>query len=173
MPKSRTEKEQLLASLRTLVTGQAVVLTEYRGLTVRELTDLRAALRTVGASYTVTKNSLLRRALTEANREIPSEILDTQLAVATSPTDEVEPNRVVVNFARDHDALTIHGALVDGHFVNEAGVRTLAALPSRDELYAKAVGSIAAPLRGLVTVLSGTVRGLVTVLRQYQQQRAH
>ena len=172
MPKTRAEKERLLTNLAQMLTGKTIVLTEYRGLTVRQMSALRQALRAVGAFYTVTKNSLLRKALAQAGIEIPNQILDVQLAVATSASDEVEPNRAVVAFAKENEALKIHGALIEGTFVNEVVVRNLAALPSRDELYAKAVGSMAAPLRGLVTVLCGNLRGLVSVLHQYQQKVA-
>lgn len=172
MPKSRAEKEVLLTSLQQKLAGKAVVFTQYQGLTVKELTELRAKLREGGATYTVTKNTLLRKALVEARIDIPAEILDVQLAVAASAGDEVEPNRVVVQFAKDHEALKVLGAVIEGEFVPESGVRALAALPSREELYAKVVGSVAAPLRGLVTVLGGNLRGLVSVLNQYQQQQA-
>lgn len=172
MPKTRAEKEVLLQALEQKLAGKTVVFTQYQGLTVKELTNLRADLRTVGADYTVTRNSLLRKALGSAGIEIPGEILDVQLGIAASDRDEVEPNRVVVKFAKEHEKLAILGAIVDGAFVPEASVRALAALPSREQLYAKAVGSIAAPLRGLVTVLGGNLRGLVNVLNQYQQQKA-
>jgi len=171
MPKTRAEKEVLLQTLEQKLAGKTVVFTQYQGLTVKELTNLRADLRTVGADYTVTRNSLLRKALASAGIEIPGEILDVQLGIAASDRDEVEPNRVVVKFAKDHEKLGILGAIVDGAFVPESSVRALASLPSREELYAKAVGSIAAPLRGLVTVLGGNLRGLVNVLTQYKQQK--
>lgn len=171
MPKTRSEKEALLATLTEMVAGKAMVFTEYRGLTVRNLSDLRANLRTIGGRYTVTKNTLLRKALKDAGIDVPGDILDVQLAVATGD-DEVEPNRAVVDFAKTVEGLKIHGALVDGKFVDEAGVRKLAALPSRDQLYASVVGSIAAPLSGLVNVMAGNLRGLVNVLKAYQDKKA-
>ncbi len=84
----------------------------------------------------------------------------------------MEANKAVVTFGKSHEALRILGAVIDGQFVDEAGVRILAALPGRDELYAKLVGSIAAPLSGLVNVLSGNLRGLVSVLKQYQEAKS-
>ena len=172
MAKTRAEKDALFAELKEAVAGKAIVFTQYTGLTVRDMTDLRAELRKVDGRYTVTKNTLLRKAMDEAGvGGVPTEILDVQLAVATSATDEVEPNRIVVNFAKTHEKMGILGAVVDGKFVDAAGVKALAALPSRDELYAKAVSSIAAPLTGLVNVLAGNLRGLVTVLKQYQEKK--
>ena len=173
MAKTRAEKDALFAELKEAVSGKAVVFTRYTGLTVRDMTDLRAELRKVGGRYTVTKNTLLRKAMEEAGiADVPADVLDVQLAVATSQTDEVEPNRIVVNFGKTHEKIEILGAVVDGSFVDAAGVKALAALPSRDELYAKVVGSVAAPLTGMVNVLAGNLRGLVTVLKQYQEKKA-
>ena len=172
MPKTRSQKEALLATLGEMVAGKAVVFTEYRGLGVRELTELRAQLRKNGSRYTVTKNTLLRKALEVAGITVPGEVLDLQLGVASSATDEVEPNRIIVEFAKANELLKIHGAIVDGRYIDEAGVRQLAALPTRDVLYARVVGSISAPLSGLVNVLSGNLRGLVSVLKQYQAQQS-
>ncbi|MGI6103583.1 MAG: 50S ribosomal protein L10 [Patescibacteria group bacterium] len=173
MAKTRAQKDALFAELKDAVAGKAIVFTQYTGLTVRDMTDLRAELRKVQGRYTVTKNTLLRKAMDEAGiAGVPTEVLDVQLAVATSATDEVEPNRIVVNFQKTHEKMEILGAVVDGKFVDAAGVKALAALPSRDELYAKMVGSIAAPLSGMVNVLAGNLRGLVTVLKQYQEKKA-
>src|SRR5690606_23177128 len=114
---------------------------------------------------------LLRKALEEAGISVPAEILDVQLGVATG-NDEVEPNRAVVDFAKSVEGLRIHGAIIDGTFIDEASVRNLASLPSRDQLYAKVVGSLAAPLSGMVNVLAGNLRGLVIVLKAYQEKKA-
>lgn len=172
MAKTKAQKESQLSELRSLVGGKAVVFTAYRGVTVKDLEALRQALRAIGGTYRVTKNSLLRKALAERGIDVPVEILDVQLGVAVSASNEVEPNRVVVEFQKTHETLGILGAIVDGTFVDVAGVKALAALPSREQLYGQLVGTIAAPLTGLVNVLAGNLRGLVTVLKQYQEKQA-
>ena len=172
MAKTRQQKEELLKEVEGLVAGKATVFTGFSKLSVKELTDLRGQLRAAGSNYKVAKNTLLKKALADKGVEIPTEIFDVQLAIATSSTDEVEPNKIVVNFAKGHENLKILGAIVDNKFVDESGVKALATLPSRDELYAKVVGSIAAPLSGLVNVMSGNLRGLVNVLNQIKEQKA-
>lgn len=172
MAKTRQEKEVHLAELEQALAGKAIVLTKYTGLTVRDLSDLRAELRAVGGEYRVTKNTLLAKALAGRKMEIPQDILSLQLGIAISHTDEVEPNKIIVKFAKTHEPLQILGALIEGKFIDESSVRKLAALPSRDELYAKVVGSLAAPMSGLVNVMAGNLRGLVRVLDQYREHKA-
>lgn len=172
MAKTRVQKEQELTELTQLAAGRAVVLTQYTGLSVKDQRELRQALRSVGGGYRIVKTSLLRKALGSVAETVPGAAFEVQLAIATHATDEVEPNKAVVTFGRTHEALQILGAVIDGQFVDEAVVRKLATLPGRDELYAKLVGSVAAPLSGLVNVLSGNLRGLVLVLRQYQEKQA-
>ncbi len=172
MAKTRAQKEAQLAELRELVAQPAVVLTSYAGLTVDELTELRSELRKAGSRYRVPKTSLLRKALAERHVELPDDLLKVQLGIATSETDEVEPNRVVVSFMKTHEKLGVVGAIIHGKFVDAAYVKSLAALPGRNELYAKIVGSIAAPMSGFVSVLGGNLRGLAQVLRQRQEKLA-
>ena len=172
MPKTRTQKEQEFADLKSMVNGKAVVLTEYTGLTVKDMGDLRGKLRESGSSYRVVKTSLLAKALAEKNIEIPAEILTVQLAVASNLDDEVEPNRAVVDFAKTNEAINIKGAVINGEFVDESQVKALASLPGRDELLAKVVVSVSAPLSGMVNVLSGNLRGLVNVLKQYALEKS-
>lgn len=172
MAKTREQKAVQLAQLQELIGQPAMVLTQYSGLTVKDLDDLRAQLRAVGCRYLVPKTSLLEKVLEEKGIVLPENLLKVQLGIATSATDEVDPNRVVVTFAKLHEQLGVVGAIVNGQFVDAAYVRSLAALPGKQELYAKVVGSIAAPLSGFVTVLGGNLRGLVRVLQQQQEKLA-
>lgn len=172
MAKTRTQKEELLQELQGAASAKALVFTKYTGLSVKDLTELRNKLRASSSTYRVTKNTLLKKALSEAGHEIPQDIYDYQVAVAWSSTDEVEPNKIVAEFAKTHEMLGVLGALVNGEFIDAAGVKKLASLPSREELYAKVVGSIAAPLSGLVNVLGGNLRGLVSVLAQYRDSKS-
>lgn len=170
MPKTRIQKEQELADLKEMVSGKAVVLTEYTGLTVKDMGDLRAKLRESNSTYRVIKTSLLAKALEEIDVKIPEEVLTIQLAIASNLSDEVEPNRAVVEFAKGNEQINIKGAIINGEYVDESKVKALASLPSREMLLAKVVGSVSAPLSGMVNVLSGNLRGLVNVLKQYQEK---
>lgn len=172
MAKTREQKAQELALLKEQISGKAVVFAGYSTLTVKALDELRGKLRESGATFKVTKNTLLKKAVEESGlNNIPAEVFKVQLGIAASNQDEVDPNRIIVEFAKTNEALKILGGIVDGKFVDESGVRQLASLPSRDELNAKVVGSINAPLSGLVNVLAGNLRGLINVLGAVRDQK--
>lgn len=172
MAKTREQKAVQLAQLQTLIQQPAMVLTQYSGLTVKDLDELRSQLREVGCRYLVPKTSLLEKVLEEQKIVLPESLLKVQLGIATSATDEVDPNRVVVTFAKKNEKLGVVGAIIHGKFVDAAYVKSLAALPSRQELYARVVGSVSAPIRGFVSVLGGNLRGLVQVLKQRESKLA-
>lgn len=173
MAKTRQEKEGIVSRLNEqLDSAKSTVLVNYKGLTVSETEDLRSELRKNEVSFSVAKNSLLSIALKDKGIEIEKEILDQPLAVAFGATDEVSAAKGVNDFAKSHEALEILGGIYENQFIARDRVMTLANLPSREELYAKVVGSLASPLRGMVNVLSGNLRGLVNVLSQYRDQKS-
>lgn len=165
---SREAKEAAVTQLtEDLGRLKLAVLTDYRGLTVAEVEDLRAKLRSEGMTYRVTKNTLLRLAVAgnSAMKDIKPESFTGPMALAMGFDDEVAPARVVFQWAKDHEALEIVGALTgEGELLDAAQVKALASLPSREQLLAQVVGTIAAPLSGFVGVMSANVRGIVQVL---------
>lgn len=175
MAVTRESKEQTVAQLQEeLAQLQLVVLTDYRGLTVAEISELRAKLREEGISYRVTKNTLLRLAVsnTEALKGIEPTTFTGPMALALSTTDEVAPARVVFQYAKEHEALEIVGAITgDGQVLTPAEVKALALLPTREQLLAQVVGTIAAPLSGFVGVMGANVRGIVTVLNAIKEAK--
>lgn len=172
---TRQKKEENVAKLeQDLGQLKLMVMTDYRGLSVPEITDLRAQLREAGVSYSVTKNTLLRIAVknTENLADIDPATFTGPMALAISTTDEVEPARVVFQYAKQHDALEIVGAVTgDGQVLSPAQVKALATLPTREQLLAQVVGTIAAPLTGLVGVMGANVRGIVTVLNAIKEAK--
>jgi large subunit ribosomal protein L10 len=166
-------KAQRLDELNDLIAKQQVVIfTNYQGLKAVEVDQARLAVEPSGAKYLVTKNTLLRIALKNAGLDIESAAFDQPLACVFGLTDQVATAKAAVKATKELEALEILGGIVDGQLVDEAAIRTLATLPSREELLAKLVGTIAAPMSGLVSVLSGNLRGLVSVLHQYEQKKA-
>ncbi len=147
--------------------AKKAVIVDYQGLSVFEMEELRNLLEKSDIQFSVVKNSLAKLALKNSGIEIESEILTKPLAVAFSD-DEVTPSKEIKNYSKAHEKLEILGGIIDKEFVPTATINSLALLPSREELYAKLVGSIAAPISGLVNVLSGNMRGLINVLSQYQ-----
>lgn len=172
---TRQKKEENVAQLeQSLGQLKLMVMTDYRGLTVPEITELRTQLRDAGISYSVTKNTLLRLAVknTPNLADIDPATFTGPMALAISTEDEVEPARVVFQYAKQHDALEIVGAVTgDGQVLTPAQVKALATLPTRDQLLAQVVGTIAAPLTGLVGVMGANVRGIVTVLNAIKEAK--
>ena len=173
---SRNAKEQAVETLTDeLGRIKLAVMTDYRGLTVREVEELRGVLREEGITYRVTKNTLLR--IATANNPALSKIDPTAfngpMALAMGFDDEVAPARVIFQYAKTHDALEIVGAVTaDGQVLTAAQVKALATLPTREQLLAQVVGTIAAPLTGFVGVMAGNVRSIIKVLNALSEAKA-
>ncbi|MDQ2865249.1 MAG: 50S ribosomal protein L10 [Candidatus Eremiobacteraeota bacterium] len=146
-------------------------LTDFQGLTVEEITKLRGELRKDGSTYAVVKNTLFKIAAgEELSREFDA-FLAGPTGIVFAGADPVAPAKAIRQFADDTKKLGIKAAFVDGKFVDASQVNVLATLPSKTELLAKLVGTLAGPMRGLVTVLLGNSSGLVRVLNQIREQR--
>lgn len=173
---SRAAKEKTVETLTgELGRIKLAVMTDYRGLTVREVEELRSLLRKEGMTYRVTKNTLLRLA-TAANpalADVDPSTFTGPMALALGFDDEVAPARVIFQYAKTHNALEIVGAMTgDGTVLNAAQVKALATLPTREQLLAQVVGTIAAPLSGFVGVMSGNVRSIINVLNALSEAKA-
>ncbi|MFI5240209.1 MAG: 50S ribosomal protein L10 [Candidatus Saccharimonadia bacterium] len=151
------------------------VLTDYRGLTVAEVEQLRSNLRAENMSYRVTKNTLLKIAAagTANFKDLDPKDFAGPMALAMGFDDEVAPARVIFQYAKTHDALEIVGAITgDGQLLSAEQVVALAQLPTKEQLLAQLVGTIAAPLSSFVGVLSGNVRSIINVLNAVAEQSA-
>lgn len=169
----RKDKEAVIAeTVRLLSESETLYVSDYRGLTVTEITNLRGELRQHGARVKVLKNTLTRRAAEEARREEIVPLLGGPTAITFCGDDPVGPARALVNFARTHPMLEVRGGFLQGSLLDPADVKTLSQLPPRDALIAQVVGTLAAPISGLLTVLQGTAAGFVRVLQQVADQRA-
>jgi large subunit ribosomal protein L10 len=170
---TREEKASLVEEFASkLETLESAVMTDYRGLTVRDISTLRAQLREAGVEYKVIKYSLLKRALQKAGLDVSLDEYEGPLAIAISQNDVVAPAKVLSAFAKDNENLKLLGGILEGKQVDRAQIAALAKLPSRDELYAKMLGSINAPVANFVGVLGNTVRSVVQVLHQIELQKA-
>ena len=173
---SRSAKESAVDTLSgELGRIKLAVMTDYRGLTVREIEDLRDALRKEGITYRVTKNTLLRLAASKNSNlaDIDPATFSGPMALAMGFDDEVAPARVIFQYAKAHDALEIVGAITgDGIVLDAAQVKALATLPTKEQLLAQVVGTIAAPLSGFVGVMSGNVRSIINLLNALSEAKA-
>lgn len=153
-----------------LADARTVVLTEYRGLTVQQLGELRKQLRAVSASYQVVKNRLARIAVQASELERLAGHLTGPTGMILSREDPVAVARAVHAFARGNQALAIKAGFVEGQMLPPAELRALAELPSRDALRGQLVGVIQGSAAQLVGLLTAVQRELVYILRQRGQQ---
>ena len=173
MPQTRAVKEQIVQDLATrLKEIDSVYLTDLTGLDVGEVTELRSQLRAESVECRVIKNTLTRLAIADAGLPDLGETLDGPTALVMS-SDPVAPAKVLVNFSKGHeDRPRIKGGLLTGEIIDAAQAETLSRLPGRDELLAKTVSGIAAPITGLVFTLSGVLSNLVRTVSAVSQQKA-
>lgn len=160
------EKIESVEELRGRLDGvRTLLLTEYRGLTVRQLSDLRKQLRSVSAEYTVIKNRLARLALSPDLAEVKG-FLKGPTGMIITKDDPVAVAKTVHTFARTNQALVIKAGYVEGRLIQPDGLKALADLPSREALRALLVGTISGPLSQLVSLLRAPQRELVYVLSE-------
>jgi len=151
--------------------SKSAILTDYRGLNVADITELRKKLREQGVEFKVVKNTLTRIAIKDFDYNL-DQFLEGPTAVAFSFEDPVAPAKVLADFAKTHKELEIKAGMVEGKVGGKDMVESLAKLPPREELLAKAVGSIQSPLYGIVGVLQGPLRNLVYTLQAVQDKKA-
>lgn len=170
---ARPDKEAVVAELEEkFSTAKSMVVTDYMGLDVAAITELRKQLREAGVDYKVVKNTLARIAAKNAEIEEINDFFVGPTAIAFGIEDAVSPAKVLVDFSKDHDELEIKGGALNGEVINIDKVKSLAEIPPKDVLLAKAFAGMKAPLSGLVNVLQGNLRGLVQVLNQIKEQKA-
>lgn len=141
------------------------LLTDYRGLTVADMQNLRAQLREHDAEVRVAKNTLTVIAARELNLEGLEPELKGPTALVTAFADPVQVAKVVSEFARTSRILQIKAAMLEGAMISTSQVEALATLPSRDVLVGRVVGGLAGPLYGIVGVLAAPIRALMYVLQ--------
>ncbi|WP_150285381.1 50S ribosomal protein L10 [Rummeliibacillus sp. TYF-LIM-RU47] len=125
----------------------SVVVVDYRGLSVAQVTELRKQLREAGVEFKVYKNTLVRRATVEAGHEDLNEVLTGPNAIAFSNEDVVAPARIINNFAKENEQLEIKAGLIEGAYADVAEVKALAELPSREGLLSMLLSVFQAPVR--------------------------
>lgn len=147
-------KKAAVAQIKEKLTAaQSVVLVDYRGLNVAEVTELRKKFREAGVEYAVLKNSLVGIAAKEAGIEGLDPILEGPTALAFGMTDAVAPAKIIAEFAKKNDKLKVKAGILDGAILDVAGVEKLSAIPSREVLIAKVMGSMMSAVSKFVYVL--------------------
>jgi large subunit ribosomal protein L10 len=165
-------KRETVAELRQALAGsRTLIVSEYRGLTVKEIAEIRRALRKQDVSYRVVKNRLLRIAAQDTIGEALAPLLTGPTAIAFGD-DESSTAKAVIDATRPFKVVTITGAVLGDRAIDANGVRTLASLPPREVLLAKLAGGMQAPVATLAGLLAANIRNLGSALAQVRDQKA-
>lgn len=152
--------------------AKSVVFVDYNKLTVKEVSDLRNKCKQSGCEYKVYKNTLVRKALNDMGTQQFDADLNGPTAMVFG-SDETSAAKVMLQASKDlEEKIVLKSAFVDNAYVDKAGVKALASMPSREELVAKMLGSMQAPVSNFVGVLGNLVSGIVRVLNGIAQQKA-
>lgn len=172
--KTKQQKLDMVSDITAkLARAKSLVFTDYQGLTMSKISVLRKELKVQGAEFTVTKNSLLKIAL--ENSQFPvsnSEFLTGPVATLFAYDDEITPIKTLVKSLKDFAKGTVKAGFLGTEYLDQYQLNSLAKLPSKAELQAKVVGTLAAPIIGIVGVLNSNLRGLVITLDQIRQTLA-
>jgi large subunit ribosomal protein L10 len=163
----RSDKERIVAELAArLREAEALMVADYRGLTMPQIDELRSRLLEAGARFTVVKNTLTKLAAEEAGAQDVLELIEgpTAIAFLEAEGDPAAVAKVLSEAARATNVLVIRGGVLDGELVREAEIKSLATLPSTDVLRAQLAGAVAAPLTTVVGVFAAPLRDLVGVI---------
>lgn len=168
---SREKKVEIVAVYTdNMSKSQAVILTDFRGLSVAGLTELRRRLREVKAGFQVVKNTLFKLALQEVDFALADEYLEGPIGVGYC-FDEVPPvAKALLDFVSDSGILKVRGALLGAQFLDVDGVKSIAALPAREILLAELLGSVQGPMSSLASTIMAPARELVQVLHARSEQ---
>ena len=157
MPNAKvlSEKQAIVEALAERIkNAEAGVLVDYKGITMAEDTALRTELRKEGVEYTVVKNTLTRKALDKLGMNELDSVLNGTTSLATADNDPIAPFRILSDYSKKlNERFNIKAAFMDGKVLNEAEIAEMSALPSKDALYAKVLGTMIAPITGLAVCL--------------------
>ena len=166
------EKKQVVQEIKQKLEGATLVIcTDYRGLNVEQVTELRNKLRVPGVEYRVLKNTMFRFALQQAGYEDIAAQINGPNAVIFSQEDPVGPAKTIFDFAKTNKELEIKLGILDGQMISPEGIKDLAQLPPREILLAQVVGTMQAPITAFVRVLNANLTGLVRALDGIREQK--
>lgn len=171
MAKTKKQKQETIEQLsNNLSRTKSAVFINYYGLKVNELQKLRKICKEQKIDFLVTKKKLFKLCLEKTNlKEIALKKLEGELGVIFSYEDEIAPAKILKDFQKEHKILKINGGILEKKFIGANEILSLANLPSKQELLAKVVGGINAPIFEFVNVLAGNLRNFVCVLQAIKE----
>lgn len=163
---TKNQKIELVNELTEKIkVAKSSVFVDFKGLKVKDLTELKKTLRASGVEYVVVRKTLLDIALEKAGVEGASvKTMEGQVAISMSNTDEVSAAKIIDTFAKTNENVKMLGGVLAAQVMSAQEVKALAKIPSKQQLLGQLVGTLNAPVSGFVNVLAGNLRGLVQVL---------
>jgi large subunit ribosomal protein L10 len=166
MPLTKIQKVKIVEELtEDLKRQKSLVLVSIAGLKVKDLSGLRRKIKEVGGKLKVVKKTLLKLAFEKMKLKLPED-LTGEVALVFSFGDEILPIKRIFEFSKENENLKILSGIFEGKILEKEKIIEIAELPTRDELLARLVGSISAPISNFINVLQGNIKGLIQVLTQ-------
>ena len=171
---NRNEKSELISEIKGLLeSSSAVYLTDYHGINVEDISSLRNQFRNEGVRYKVYKNTLVKRALDEMGKyDKIADHLTGMVGFAFTTTNPIAPAKIINKYFGDKDKLSLKACYVEGEYFDGSQLKTLAILPTKNELIASIMGSLNSPVSGIVGAINAVMRDLVSVVDQISQREA-
>lgn len=165
MALTKAQKQKIVEDLKEKIARQkTMIFVDFTGLKVKDLSNLRKKLRAVDSELKVAKKTLLGLVFKKAGLEIEAKKIKGEIALVLGYNDGLSPAKIIYQFSQENPNLKILGGFFEKKFREAEEIITLAQLPAREELLAKLVGTISAPVSNLVNVLQGNIKGLIYVL---------
>lgn len=152
--------------------AQVAIVTEYKGYSVEEITNLRRVLQKEGGDYMVTKNTLAKLAIKDTPYEVLAETLKGPIAIAFGFTDQVAPAKALSKFIKDTKKGEIIAAAMDGKLMSAEEAKALATIPSKEEIYAKMLGCVNSPATGIVGSINAVMASLTRAVAAVRDQKS-
>ena len=176
MPKNKIQKQEILRNLsEKFKKSKSVVFAGFNALSVKDNEKLRDQLRKENSEYYVAKKTLMNIAFKDQMADLNVRDMDGKLAAIFSYEDEVAPAKILANFRKDKDKearVFFLGGILENKLLSKAEIEAVSQLPSKQELYARLVGSMNAPISGFVNALAGNLKNLVYVLKAIEEKKA-
>lgn len=153
--------------------SKSIFFSKFFKVSANDINDLRAKFKENGSEYVVAKKTLLNRVFEQSGiTGVNTKEMAGEIATVFGYEDEIIPAKILADFAKSHESMEILGGVLEDKFINAMQAKALALLPSKQELYAKVVGSINAPISGFVNALAGNLRNLVYVLKAVEEKKS-
>lgn len=171
---NRTEKSNVVSEVTEIMEkSTAIFLTDYSGINVEDISDLRNQFRNEGVNYKVFKNTLFKRALEESGKyEKLADHLVGMTSFAFADENPVAPAKIIKKYFDKNKKLSLKACYIEGEYYDGSNLNTLALLPSKNDLVASIIGSINAPASGIVGAINAVMRDLVSVIDEVSKTKA-